>query len=245
MSKSNLPTERSSSREVDAFLAKAARLPAVSQAKGRMIFAIDATMSRQATWDRAASIQTEMFSVAEGIGGLAVQLVYFRGFGEFQASEWTTSALALSKRMQAVTCMSGGTQLCRVLTHAADEARRTKVGVLVYVGDCFEESPDVAASEAAKLALLGVRAFMFHEGGDASAEAVFRDIARLTDGVYARFDSGAARQLRELLTAAAVYAAGGQLALKKYGDRMGSEVLRISWQMGPGARRTSGQSENK
>src|SRR5438105_2973584 len=169
MTKSNLPSERSSSREVDAFLAKAERLPAVSQAKGRMIFAIDATMSRQATWDRAATIQTEMFSVAQAIGGLAVQLVYFRGFGEFQASEWTTSPSALAQRMQGVTCLSGATQICRVLTHAAAEARRTKVGVLVYVGDCFEENLDAAANEAGKLALLGVRAFMFHEGGDAAA----------------------------------------------------------------------------
>src|SRR5205807_2755071 len=219
--KNNLPAERSSSREIDAFLAKAARVPAVSQAKGRLIFAIDASMSRQAAWDRAANIQTEMFSVAEGIGGLAVQLVYFRGFGEFQASEWTTSALALAKRMQAVTCMSGGTQLCRVLTHSAAEARRTKVGVLVYIGDCFEESADLAASEAAKLALLGVRAFMFHEGQDAGAATAFQEIARLTNGVYARFDAGAAKQLRELLTAAAVYAAGGAVALKNYGARAG------------------------
>src|SRR2546423_7520266 len=119
MSKSNLPTERSSSREVDAFLAKAARLPAVSQANGRMIFAIDATMSRQATWDRAASIQTEMFSVAEGIGGLAGEVVYFRGFCEFPASEWTTSAPALSKRLQAVTCISRGAPLCRGSPHPA------------------------------------------------------------------------------------------------------------------------------
>jgi len=117
--------------------------------------------------------------------------------------------------------------------------------VLVYIGDCFEESADVAASEAAKLALLGVRAFMFHEGRDASADAVFRDIARLTHGVYARFDPGAARQLRELLTAAAVYAAGGQLALKKHGDRVGGEVLRLSRQMGPGPGRSPCQTRNK
>jgi hypothetical protein len=242
MSKDNLPAQRSSSREIDAFLAKAARVPAVSQAKGRLIFAIDATMSRQATWDRAANIQTEMFSVAETIGGLAVQLAWFRGFGEFQASEWTTSPAALAKRMQAVTCLSGSTQLCRVLTHAAEEARRTKVGVLVYVGDCFEENPDIAASEAGKLALLGVRAFMFHEGADPAAETVFRNVARLTHGVYARFDSGAARQLRDLLTAAAVYAAGGQVALKKYADRAGGEVLRLSRQI-PGPGRSPGQNE--
>lgn len=232
MAKDNLPAGRSSSREVDAFLSKAARVPALSQVKGRLIFAIDATMSRQATWDHAANIQTDMFSVAEGIGGLGVQLVYFRGFGEFRASEWTTSPSVLGRQMQEVTCLSGGTQVCRVLGHVKDEARRSKVNTLVYVGDCFEESADVAASEAAKLALLGVRAFMFHEGSDPAAASTFQDIARLTKGIYARFDGSAARQLRELLTAAAVYAAGGGLALKQYGDRVGGEVRRLSRQIG-------------
>jgi hypothetical protein len=232
MAKENLPARLSSSREVDAFLKKAARLPALSQVKGRLIFAIDATMSRQGTWDRAANIQTDMFSVAEAVGGLAVQLVYFRGFGEFQTSPWTTSPSTLAKRMQEVRCLSGGTQLCRVLAHANSEARHTKVTALVYVGDAFEESADQAAGEAAKLALLGVRAFMFHEGFDPAAATVFQEIARLTNGVYARFDTSTAQQLRELLTAAAVYAAGGALALKDYGARVGGEVLRLSRQIG-------------
>src|SRR5262245_8150966 len=109
MPKNNLPTERSSSRDVDAFLTKAASIPALSQVKGRLIFAIDATMSRQPTWDRAAEIQTEMFRVTDTVGGLAVQLVFFRGFGEFEASEWATSPSALAKRMQGVTCRSGST----------------------------------------------------------------------------------------------------------------------------------------
>jgi len=232
MPKNNLPSQPSSSRDVDAFLAKAARVPALSQVKGRLIFAIDATMSRQPTWDRAAEIQTDMFAVAEGVGGLAVQLVYFRGVGEFEVSEWATSPSALAKRMQGVTCRSGATQLRRVLAHAAAEARRSKIGALVYVGDCFEENADAAAAEAGKLALLGLPAFMFHEGYDPSAAAVFGDIARLTHGVYARFDAGAARQLRELLTAAAVYATGGDVALKNYGNRVGGEVLRLSRGMG-------------
>jgi len=231
MPKTNLPSRPSSSRDVDAFLAKAARVPALSQVKGRLIFAIDATMSRQPTWDRAAAIQTEMFGVADALGGLGVQLVYFRGFGQFEASEWTTSPSVLAKRMQGVSCMSGATQLSRVLAHAVGEARRAKVGALVYIGDCFEENADAVAKEAAQLALLGVPAFMFHEGHDPNAEAVFREIARLTHGVYARFDAGSAQQLRDLLMAAAVYATGGRLALKNYGNRVGGEVLRLSQRM--------------
>lgn len=230
--KTNLPDKPSSSRDINAFLDRAAKTPALSQVKGRLIFAIDATMSRQPTWDRAAEIQTDMFEVAQSVGGLGVQLVWFRGSGEFRASEWTTSAATLAARMKDVTCRSGFTQLRRVLAHSASEARRTKVGALVYVGDSFEEDPEAAAKEAATLALLGVPAFMFHEGHDPNAAAVFREIARLTNGVYARFDSGAARQLRDLLKAAAVYATGGGLALTQYGETVGGEVLKLARAMG-------------
>lgn len=229
----NLPTNRSSSKDIAAFLDAAAKTPALSQVKGRLIFAIDATMSRQPTWDSAVEIQSDMFEVAQSIGGLAVQLVYFRGRGEFEASEWTTTPSALAARMRRVSTRSGFTQLRRVIAHAAQEARPTKVGALVYVGDCFEENPDVVAKEAANLSLLGVPAFMFHEGDDPAAASIFKDVARLTKGVYARFDSGAARQLRDLLRAAAVYAAGGNVALKDYGDKVGGEVLRLARAMGP------------
>ena len=231
VSEKNLPVRRSSPADIDAFLSVAARVPALGQVRGRLIFAVDATMSRQPTWDRAAEIQSGMFEVAQSIGGLAVQLVFFRGHGEFEASEWTTTPSALGARMNRVTCRSGFTQLCRVLDHTAQEAKRTPVGALVYVGDCFEERPEDAAKRAGELALRGVPAFMFHEGDDPQAAQAFKEVARLTRGVYARFDSGAARQLRDLLRAAAVYAAGGDVALREYGEKMGAEVLLLARRM--------------
>jgi hypothetical protein len=228
MTEDKLPAKTSTSRDIDAFLKRAAKLPTLVQTKGRLIFAIDATLSRQPTWNRATEIQSDMFAVAQSIGGLAVQLVYFRGVGEFQASEWTASPTALANRMRDVTCRSGFTQLRRVLAHATAEARQTKVGALVYIGDCFEEEMDSVIAEAANLALLGVPAFMFHEGDDPRAAGAFRDVARITKGVYARFDSGAARQLRELLMAAAIYATGGAVALREHARKKGGEVLRLS-----------------
>jgi hypothetical protein len=56
---------------------------------------------------------------------------------------------------------------------------------------------------------------MFQEGSDPAAEAAYREIARLTGGAWCRFDAGSAAQLRELLRAAAAYAAGGRDALKR------------------------------
>ncbi|MBV9903676.1 MAG: VWA domain-containing protein [Alphaproteobacteria bacterium] len=232
MAKDNLPAKPSSSRDIDAFLGRAAKLPTLRDVKGRLIFAIDATMSRQPTWNRATEIQSDMFQVAQGIGGLAVQLVYFRGHGEFRASDWTVSASGLANRMRDVTTRAGFTQLRRVLAHAVEEAGQHKIGALVYVGDCFEEDRDQAAQEAARLALLGVPAFMFQEGEDPTAGEVFSMIARLTKGVHARFDSGAAKQLRELLMAAAIYATGGAVALREHAQKKGGEVLRLFNAMG-------------
>jgi len=224
---SGLPTGRSSPAEIDAFLGAAARVPSLMQVKGRLIFAIDATMSRGFTWDRASEIQSDMFEVAGSIGGLAVQLVWFRGRGEFEASEWTVTPAALGARMRGVSCRAGFTQLRRVLEHAAEEARHARIGALVYVGDCFEEHHEAVTKAAAALSLRGVPAFMFHEGEDPHAAYTFREVARLTNGVYASFSEGAAQQLRDLLKAAAVFAAGGEVALSEYGERVGGEVLRL------------------
>lgn len=223
-----VPARPSSRREIDAFLKSAAQTPTLASAKGRLVFAIDATMSRAPTWDAASEIQSDMFDVAQDIGGLAVQLVWFRGRGEFRASGWTTTPAALAGHMREVRCASGFTQLRRVLSHVRGEAVARRVSTLVYIGDCFEENADAVLKEAGALALLNVPAFMFHEGSDAAAAELFREVARLTRGVYARFDSGAASRLRELLRAAAVYAAGGVPALKHYGDRIGGEVKRIA-----------------
>jgi hypothetical protein len=225
---SKLPAGRSTSHEIQSFLKQAGRTPTLAQAKGRLIFAIDATMSRGPTWDVASEIQSDMFDVAQSIGGLAVQLVWFRGRGEFQSTPWTTAPAVLAERMREVSCVSGFTQLRRVLVHVGQEARKTRVSVAVYVGDCFEENADLVLKEAGQLALLGIPAFMFHEGRDDHAEAVFREVARLTHGAYARFDIGAASTLRELLRAAAVYAAGGVPALRALGGHASGEVRRLA-----------------
>lgn len=232
MSGKKLPERASSRAEIDAFLKRAGQVPALAEAKGRLIFSIDATMSRQPAWDRAQAIQADMFAAARTVGGLAVQLVYFRGLGEFAASPWAVNAGALARRMAGVECRGGLTQLERVMRHAVAESRRGKVSALVHVGDCFEEDADRVCAAAGELALRGVPAFMFHEGGERSAAAVFREIARLTRGVYARFDEGSADQLRALLMGAAIYAAGGHKALDEYAKVARGAALRLARDLG-------------
>ena len=188
---------------------------------GRLVFALDATMSRQPTWDLAQSLQGRMFETAAGFGGLAVQLVYFRGFGECRASNFVTGGRGLSALMSKIDVRGGHTQIGKVLTHVREEAKARRIGALVFVGDAMEERSDDLAQLAGELSLLGVKAFMFLEGADAVAARSFREIARLTGGAFAAFDASAPAKLAELMAAAAAYAAGGRAALEDHARRSG------------------------
>lgn len=209
---------RSSRDEIAAFLGKARKLAetrAGSSERGRLIFALDATMSRQPTWDSACQLQANMFHRTAQIGGLDVQLVYFRGFGECRASKWVGNPDRLAELMSAISVRGGHTQIAKVLAHARKEASRGRVHALVYVGDCMEEDVDRLCAHAGELGLLHVPLFMFQEGHDMLAERAFKEMSRLSGGAWCRFDAGAADQLGELLQAVAVYAAGGRAALEK------------------------------
>ncbi len=231
--KNKLPTGRSNRSEVEAFLQKVAATPVRKNSgeKGRLIFAMDATASRQATWDWASHIQSEMFMETTSLGGLVIQLVYYRGFGEFEIVDWTQDSSVLLKEMTSVYCAAGETQIAKVLSHAITETKKNHVDALVFVGDCQEEDVDRLGKLAGELGLLGVPTFVFHEGEDAVAAYGFKEIAKLTNGACCSFDAQSAQTLKELLKAVAVYAAGGRKALESYASSKGGAVLRIADQM--------------
>jgi hypothetical protein len=217
----SLPENKSStSDDIAAFVAKArAMSPHAQGGRGRLIFALDATMSRQPTWDMACALQADMFREAASLGSLDIRLVYYRGFNECRASAWISDSAQLAKLMGKIDCRGGNTQIGKVLTEARREATSSGVRAIVFVGDAMEESVDELCARAGELGMLKVPAFMFQEGHDANAEQAFREIARLTGGAWCKFDPGAAAQLRELLRAAAAYAAGGRDALKRLSSR--------------------------
>jgi hypothetical protein len=206
----------------------AALLKKTQAARARLVFAVDATASREQTWDLAASVQSAMFEEAAKIGGLDVQLIYYRG-DEVQQSSWLSDAHELVSKMRTIRCMSGATQIARVLRHIRAENEHGKIAATVFIGDAVEELPDELYAIATEL---GVPLFMFQEG-DALAiyvnqhgglvhnhpptkvETVFRELARLSGGAYGRFDAGAAKQLRDFMAATAAFAVGGITALAK------------------------------
>jgi hypothetical protein len=223
----------SSNMEVNQFLNQVAKIPPAKSGPGagRLVFAMDATASREATWDQASHIQAEMFADTAALGGLQIQLCYYRGFGEFSKSRWFSDSAPLLRKMTSVFCLGGRTQLYRVLDHCLEEATARKIHAVVFVGDAMEEDIDHLCHLAGKLGLLNVPVFLFQEGNDSLAEQAFRQIARLTRGAYCHFDSSSPKQLKELLGAVAVYAAGGRQALENFSKKSGAAVQLITQQI--------------
>ena len=185
-------------------------LESVNPSRGRIIMGLDATASREPTWDAAAHLTTQMFSTVTAIGGLDAQLVYYRGDNECVASPWLSNAGALSASMQRVMCMAGHTQIQRVLRHIRKENAREKVNAAIIVSDACEEDPPALYAEPREL---NVPLFMFQEGNDVRVERIYTELARITGGAIAKFDSSAAQRLADLLKAVAAFASGGVKAL--------------------------------
>src|SRR5438105_14327119 len=113
----------SSSEDIAAFVAKArAMSPHAAGARGRLVFALDATMSRQPAWDMACTLQADMFREAASIGSLDIRLVYYRGLGECRATTWISDSTQLARLMTKIDCQGGNTQIGKVLAETRREA---------------------------------------------------------------------------------------------------------------------------
>jgi hypothetical protein len=179
--------------------------------RARLIFALDATASRQPTWDSAAVLQEQMFEAAATAGNLSCQLVYYRGYnGEFRASQWFDNAKALGDAMNKITCMAGHTQIEKVLQHAVREHVRAPIAALILISDACEENESDLYAAARELP---VPVFLFQEGRSGLVAGIYGRIADITKGAVAQFDSGSAAKLVDLLRAVAAFATGGIHAL--------------------------------
>jgi len=218
------PSRRSTSTEIAQFLQTSKTIATVTQSSARIIFAIDATASREPTWASARKRQQSMFQATREIAALSVQLCYYRGFHEFYASQWLADSEALFRLMGGVACEGGHTQIARVLKHAIQQHRQTPVKAVVFIGDALEEDRDGLANLAGQCGMLKLPLFIFQEGRDARVSRSFEQFAKLSGGAFARFDNHSAQLLAELLGAVASFAAGGRDALEQT-NNAGAKLL--------------------
>jgi hypothetical protein len=183
-------------------------LARVDPVRRRLIFALDATASRQPTWDQAMHLQAQMFETVADMGGLDVQLVYFRGHAECSASRWVSDARALRSIMTGIACRAGHTQIRKVLDHVRKEHAKQPINAVVYVGDACEETPADLYE-----ATCSVPVFLFQEGSNPQISVIFATLAELTGGAHVEFNANSPVTLAELLKAVATFATGGRKAL--------------------------------
>jgi hypothetical protein len=176
-----------------------------TSARGRLIFAVDATASREHSWDTAAQIQAEMFLAAPG---LQLQLVYFRGHEECKNSNWVTNGAILAKAMGQIRCAAGTTKIEKVFNHAIAETKKQPIQGLIYIGDAFEEELKTLVALAGLLGELKVPMFVFFEGNDEAAFKKFKQLTLATNGILTAFNRESIEALRKMLMTTAQFAVG-------------------------------------
>ncbi|MEK9891573.1 MAG: VWA domain-containing protein [Pseudomonadales bacterium] len=202
--------------DIKAFLEQVDRLPVRGQAMGnRLILSLDATASREPTWDQACYLQSELFEVLAPDQRLAIQLCFYRGFRELKHSGFCQTSEALHRLMQGVRCVGGHTQIKRLLNHGLAVHRETPLKGLIFIGDAVEESIDDLCHLAGECGLRQLPLFLFQEGFDPGAERAFKSMAQLSNGAYATFDLHHIQSLKDAFRGIATYATQGRKELAK------------------------------
>lgn len=158
-----------------------------------IIFAVDATASREQFWNESMAMQNNLFSVIKGLDlNLNVQLVSYGGLSSFTESSWHNSASMLKYSMEQIKCNAGGSQIGKVLQHTLSATSSKDVHALVFVGDSCEEKIKKLIPLAEQLKDKKVFPFIFDDGKNSTArnsntEKAFQAMADSGGGVCASF----------------------------------------------------------
>ncbi|MFT7185607.1 MAG: hypothetical protein ACI84K_000987 [Pseudohongiellaceae bacterium] len=228
-----LPANKSKQHEIQAFLEHVAKAPAVikGNSNGRLLFAMDATASREPMWDIASQIHADMFESVVDIGGLSIQLCYYRGFNEFKFFPWTDQPISMLNSISSVRCHAGKTQISKILEHALSQTKKSPIQALVFIGDAMEENIDTLGDLAGQLGIYRTPAFFFQEGSSPTVTRAYQQLARLSGGAHCSFDAKSAHILADLLKAVARYSVGGLRALENQSTQS-EAVKRLTQQLG-------------
>jgi hypothetical protein len=193
-------------------------------ARPRLVFAFDATGSREPAWDTARQVTDALVRALPG--ELDVALAVHGGSRLHTFTEFTANPRTLRDRAGGITCIPGFTRMLPILSGSL---KRAGVRVVIYIGDVFEESLAQGRKLADAMAARGIKLVVLHDTSDPSARhhaEIFNDLTRRTGGCVLPFDANAPNKLRELLAALAVFAVGGTALLRqKRSELPGALVL--------------------
>ena len=194
--------------------------------KTKLLFSLDATASREDAWNIAKEITGQMYeNIPEN---LSIGLAYHSAGKLQEITAFSDKDLIFKQKLNALRCQAGGTALLEIL-ETAIEIKNLKA--IVYIGDCFEENPELAIKIATKLKLRNTRLFIFHDKSSADdydqtdANEIFPKIAKITGGAVLPFDTNSPQVIAQLLQAITVLAAKGIKALKASKNPQAQKLL--------------------
>src|SRR5580658_5305311 len=179
----------------------------------RLVFAVDATASREPAWKAARQVTDALVKALPG--ELDVALAVHGGSRVHTFTAFTNDAATLRDRAAGVSCEAGLTRLLPILSASL---KQPSVRVIVYIGDVFEENLSHGRNLADSLGQRGTKLIVLHDTADPSARRdaeLFWDLAKRTGGCVLPFDASAPGRLRDILSAVAVYAVGGEKLLRE------------------------------
>jgi hypothetical protein len=179
----------------------------------RLVFAVDATASREPAWAAARQVTDALVKALPG--ELDVALAVHGGSRVHTFTAFTSDAATLRDRAAGVACQAGLTRLLPILFASL---KQPAVRVIIYIGDVFEESVSNGRRLADDLGQQGTKLIVLHDTSDPAARRdaeMFWDLAKRTGGCVLPFDANAPGRLRDLLSAVAVYAVGGEKLLRE------------------------------
>lgn len=200
---------------------------ALAQKEARIVFAVDATMSRQTFWTEAKTLQEEMFFQIQRCGSrVSTQLASYSGDTynrDIDVSPWYSEPGKLCDRMDEVRCVAGGTQIAKVFEHAVRECTAHKVDALILVVDSCEEAEHDLLPLAYEVGKRNIQFFLFDDKQrttcrQGETERVFKSIVDAAQGYYAPFDDTSPDVIRDYLRTVTAAATRNKRAMVRAGD---------------------------
>jgi len=215
---------------------RAAVEPRVAGKRGKLLFAIDATASREPAWEAAKQLTDSFFDAVPGM--IDIGLAAYGGNRVHTFTPYVADARRLRRLASGISCRAGYTQLLPILRRVVETG---DVGVVLYITDAFEEDATTAARLAEMLKAKGTRVIVLFDGwSDSEARAVFEDLAARTGGAVLPFEASAIERLKGLIAAAAVLAVGGEVLLAAKSNSLPGATLLLEYLKS--ARRLSNRS---
>jgi len=175
--------------------------------RGRLVVGFDTTASRETAWEAFAKPLQDRL-LASLPPGLLVALALHGGSRLHTFTRFTSDVGELRDVAAGVRCKAGSTRLLDILDRVV---KLRRVGVVLYVGDAFEESRKRARRLADELLLNETRVIILHDGPPPDE---FGEITERTGGALLPFNAASLAELGDLLEAIAVLAVGDVELLK-------------------------------